>query len=97
LSRYARKVDGNQSEIVRVLTVSGAMVQSMASIGRGCPDLLVGFRGKWVVMEVKDGSKSPSSQKLREAQVTWMLAAQHHDLPAVVVTDVDGALRAIGL
>jgi len=95
LSKFARKVDANQAEIVAALVSAGAMVQSMASVGRGCPDLLVGHNGRWVVMEVKDGTLPASARQLREAQRVWMLTAETHGLPAVVVTDVVSALAAI--
>ena len=35
----------------------GCFVQSLASIGKGCPDLLVGKAGSWLVLEVKDGGQ----------------------------------------
>jgi hypothetical protein len=40
-----RKVDATQSAIVKALRKRGAFVQSMASIGKGCVDLLVSFPG----------------------------------------------------
>ncbi|HJP47915.1 hypothetical protein [Acinetobacter venetianus] len=43
--RRAAKIDANQTEIVKALRKFGASVQSLASTGKGCPDLLVGFRG----------------------------------------------------
>ena len=67
----AKKVDLNQMEIVATLRKIGATVQSLASVGNGCPDLLVGFRGINYLMEVKDGDKVPSAQKLTSDQVKW--------------------------
>ena len=67
----AKKVDLNQMEIVATLRKIGATVQSLASVGNGCPDLLVGFRGINYLMEVKDGDKAPSAQKLTPDQVKW--------------------------
>jgi hypothetical protein len=48
-----KKVDSNQKEIVEALRKAGASVQSLASIGKGCPDLLVAFRGENFLLEVK--------------------------------------------
>ena len=46
-----------------------------ATVGDGCPDLLVGASGINVLLEVKDGSLSPSRRKLTDAEArffdTW--------------------------
>jgi hypothetical protein len=49
----------------------GASVQSLASVGRGCPDLLVGFKGRNLLLEVKDGRKPPSARELTDDQKKW--------------------------
>lgn len=49
-----KKIDDNQTRIVEALRRIGASVLSLASIGRGCPDLLVGLRGVNHLLEVKD-------------------------------------------
>ena len=69
--RRAAKVDANQTEIVKALRQVGASVQSLASTGKGCPDLLVGFRGVNWLLEIKDGRKVRSARKLTEDQVVW--------------------------
>lgn len=52
------KVDNKQKEIVEALKQVGASVQSLASVGNGCPDLLVGWHGRNILLEVKDGPKA---------------------------------------
>ena len=42
----------------------GASVVSLAQLGNGVPDLLVGYRQHIYLIEVKDGDKSPSKQQL---------------------------------
>ena len=42
--KYA-KIDDNQPEIVKALREIGCSVQSLASVGGGCADLLVGYQG----------------------------------------------------
>lgn len=67
----AAKIDANQNEIVKALRQIGCSVQSLASVGKGVPDLLVGFRGVNFLIEVKDGSKPKSAQKLTADQIEW--------------------------
>ncbi len=51
--RRAAKIDRNHVEIVAALRGVGASVQDLAAVGKGCPDLLVGYRGQNYVIEVK--------------------------------------------
>jgi hypothetical protein len=69
--RRAAKVDRNQAEIVKAFRDCGMTVQVLSAVGKGCPDTLVGFRGINVLVEIKDGEKPPSEQKLTQDQVTW--------------------------
>jgi Holliday junction resolvase len=47
------RVDAVQSEIVKKLQSAGYSVLSLSSVGRGCPDLLVGRDGHNYLLEVK--------------------------------------------
>ena len=69
--RRAAKIDANQTEIVKALRQVGASVQSLASTGKGCPDLLIGFRGVNWLLEIKDGQKVKSARKLTPDQIEW--------------------------
>ncbi|VXB24233.1 conserved hypothetical protein [Burkholderia sp. 8Y] len=69
--RRAARVDANQPEIVAALRKVGASVTPIHAVGQGCPDLLVGFRGRTLVLEVKDGSKPPSARKLTDDEAVW--------------------------
>lgn len=72
MMRRAAKVDRNQAEIVQALRKAGATVQSLAAIGKGCPDLLVGHNGRNLLLEVKDGDLSPSRRKLTADEREWV-------------------------
>lgn len=65
------KVDANQAAVVAAIRSLGASVQSLASVGSGCPDLLCAIAGMCFLVEVKDGSKIPSAQKLTPDQIVW--------------------------
>lgn len=56
--RTRARVDSNQSEIILALRQAGRSVQPLHTVGKGCPDLLVGFGGKNFLLEVKDNAKS---------------------------------------
>ena len=90
--RRSAKVDSNQSEIVAALRKAGAHVQSLAQIGKGCPDLLVSHRNKWYLIEVKDSAKPPSKRVLTLEQVRWHREAQG---PVWVVTTAEEAIMCL--
>jgi hypothetical protein len=60
-------------------------------VGFGCPDLLVAYGGKTVLMEIKRDKKA----KLTDDQVKWHAAWKGG--PLAIVTDVEGALRVLGV
>lgn len=86
--RRRGKVDINQAAIVEALRGLGCSVQSLAGVGQGVPDLLVGRAGENYLLEVK-GKRG----KLRGSQREWLGAWRGQ---AVVVRNVGEALRAVG-
>lgn len=72
--RFAAKVDANHAAIIAALRKVGATVQSLAAIGDGCPDALVGHRGKTYLFEFKNGANSPSRKKTTPDQDKWHAA-----------------------
>ena len=69
--RTNAKIDRNQPEIVLALRALGCTVTSLAAVGGGVPDLLVGYRGVNILIEVKDGDAIPSKRKLTTDQVDY--------------------------
>jgi len=69
--RHRAKIDDNQPAIVKALKQIGCNVQSLAACGNGVPDLLVGYRGYNLLLEVKDGAKSASRRELTDDQRVW--------------------------
>jgi hypothetical protein len=88
--RRAAKIDANQTQIVEALRTAGATVQSLAAVGQGVPDLLVGYCGKTILMEVKDGRKPPSERRLTPDQLKW-----HGDWNGGWLSVVDGVEAAL--
>ena len=68
MMRWAAKTDANQHAIVKALRARGARVHSLHRVGQGCPDLLVGFQGHNLLMEVKteDGVLTDSEARCHE-------------------------------
>lgn len=91
--RRAAKVDGNQAEIVAALRKVGATVQPLHAVGAGCPDLLIGYRGRNWLIEVKDCSASNTDRKLRPAQVEWHGGWKGH---VATAETIGAALAVIG-
>lgn len=60
----AARTDSNQVAIVSALRKLGATVLHLHTIGKGCPDIIVGHQGINVLMEIKDSAKPPSARKL---------------------------------
>lgn len=89
------KIDGNQDQVVSALRAAGATVQSLAAVGDGVPDLLVGYRGHTMLFEVKDGRKPPSQRKMTPEQQKWHAAWNGGTL--CIVDGPEAALRAIGV
>ncbi len=91
----AAKIDANQDQIVTALRAAGATVQSLAGVGKGVPDLLVGYKGQTLLLEIKDGFKPPSARLLTEDQIRWHGSWKGGAL--AVVDSPDAALRMIGV
>jgi len=82
-----KRVDANQPEIVAALRQIGATVQHLHEVGAGCPDILVGFRGHNLLMEIKT-----RKGKLNQRERCW-----HDDWRGQVATvhSIDDALHII--
>jgi hypothetical protein len=90
--RHAARVDANQAEIVAALRQAGASVWII-----GLPlDILCGYAGKTILLEVKTvtGKRNPKPARHTELQKSFMV--DWRGGPVSTVTDVRGALTAIG-
>lgn len=63
------KIDANQKEIVEQLRqIPGVSVKSTSSLGDGFVDLVIGYKARNYLIELKDENKPPSGKKLTEAE-----------------------------
>lgn len=70
--RRAARIDENQPEIVLALRKAGARVTPLHQVGGGVSDLLVSWRQRWLVLEIKNPTKPRCDQELTEDQVAWI-------------------------
>ena len=88
------KLDGNHSSLVAGLRKAGCTVQSLASIGNGCPDIVVGCHGINYLFEIKDPANPPSKRRLTDDERYWHVYWKGQ---AQVVTTLDQAMEIMGL
>jgi Holliday junction resolvase len=88
--RKRGRVDNNQADIVRWLRKAGCTVAITSGMGDGFPDLVVGYRWRTRLIEIK----SPGG-KLTPAQVTF-IHTWTGEAPAVVTT-AEEALMHMGV
>jgi Holliday junction resolvase len=86
---YAKRVDLNHQEIVKKFRELGASVFDASGIGRGFPDILVGYNGNTALVEIKSGEK----KKFTEAQLKFM--SEWKGSSVTRINDVEGAERLI--
>ena len=48
-----KKTDANQKQIISDLKKIGVSVLNLSKVGNGCPDLLIGWQGKNILIEIK--------------------------------------------
>ncbi|MDX2014193.1 MAG: hypothetical protein SFW67_28600 [Myxococcaceae bacterium] len=85
MARRGAKVDGNQSLIVAELRALGFRVQSIAKVGAGAPDLVVGHGGRNWLFEVKQlGEKLNKNEERWHQNWTGQVAVIHNSKEAVL-------------
>lgn len=90
----AARTDANQKEIVEAIRKTGASVHITSGVADGFPDLVVGFRGRNFLFEVKDPSKPLSQRRLTQDQIIF------HKLwygQVCIVHTAEDALKEMGL
>lgn len=69
-----KRTDRNHAEIIKALRkIQNISVFSTHEIGKGFPDIVVGYKGINYLIEIKDGNKSPSARKLTDHELEFHL------------------------
>ena len=90
--RRASRVDANQATIVNYVRALGGDVLLLHAVGGGCPDVLIHYRGKYHLCEIKDGSKPPSERRLNPVQVAFHAKWRG---PILVITSIEDVATMI--
>jgi hypothetical protein len=89
MTHYKKRVDENQKTLVHTFIAMGASVLNLSTVGRGCPDLLIGYRGKSVLVEIKSDSKATFTEPQVKFMQEWRGGAVSR------IDSVDAAIRLI--
>ncbi len=69
-----KRTDRNHAEIINALRkIPNLSVFSTHEVGKGFPDIVVGYKGVNYLIEIKDGKKSPSARKLTDSEIEFHL------------------------
>ena len=94
--KYAKKRDGNERAVISALVAMGCTVSQLGD--PGIPDLLVGYLGQTILLEVKDPSQGSGANKRRASggagvrtmsQVKWWGQPWNGGVRAIVSTPED--------
>jgi hypothetical protein len=92
--RRAARVDANHKDIADAFRKMGCSFLSLAPLGKGAPDAAIGYGGLTVLVEIKDGAKPKSAQKLTPDQKafwdTWKGGVR-------LVNGMDAAIETVEL
>jgi hypothetical protein len=69
--RRRARVDANHASIVKALRSCGWVVVDTSRLGSGFPDLVAARGGRLELIEIKDGAKPLSAQKLTDAEARF--------------------------
>lgn len=89
MTYYKKRVDENQKSIIHTFIALGASVLNLSTVGRGCPDLLIGYHGNTVLVEVKSSEKASFTDPQIKFMQEWRGGAVSR------IDSVDGAIRLI--
>jgi hypothetical protein len=90
--RVRARKDSNHKEIVDALIKMHVSVLDTSQLGNGAPDIVIGFKGKSILVEIKDGNKPPSARKLTDDEAIFQSSWKGE---YVVIKSVEEALALL--
>lgn len=95
--RRRARTDANHTDIVQAFRRLGCTVLDLSRLGSGCPDALVGIRGRNYLVEIKDGSKPPSARKLTPDEEEFFREWRGFVMIVESLDDVERMVRAFSM
>lgn len=92
--RTVAKVDKNQPEIVKALRKLGAAILPTHQL-KNAFDILVGFRGKLFMVEIKDGTLPPSKKRLTPGEQKCKQDFESVGVKYHIIYSIDDAIKMI--
>ena len=89
MTYYKKRVDENQKSLIHTFICLGASVLNLSTVGRGCPDLLIGYKGKTVLVEIKSSAKASFTDPQVKFMQEWRGGAVSR------IDSVDAVIRLI--
>ena len=67
-----KKTDSNHKELMDMIRkIPNTSVFSTHTLGKGFPDIVIGYKGMNYLVEIKDGNKPKSAQKLTVDEIKF--------------------------
>jgi len=85
----AKRTDSNHKEIVQALRAAGVSVMDTSAVGRGFPDLVIGWNGQNYLAEIKTAKGKPN-----DLQVNFFTTWQGQ---AILIREVTDIFNFLGL
>ncbi len=96
MRKRTNKVDANQNELVELWRGFGAVAIPVSGDPEVGFDVILAFRGKISLVEVKDGNKPPSKQKLTPGELKRKEELESVECKLDIVTTPEEAVALLG-
>lgn len=90
-----KRTDANHKEIIVGLRKYPVLsVFSTHMVGKGFPDIVIGYKGINYLVEIKDGAKSKSRKKLTEDEIKFHSSWNGQ---IIIAENIDDVLRLLNI
>ncbi len=70
--RWDAQTDKNHSSLLKLIrTIPKVTICDLSGTGGGCPDVMLGYMGQNILIEIKRPDVAPSASKLNDKQEEW--------------------------
>ena len=91
-----KRTDSNHKEIIDCCRkIPSISVFSTHMVGKGFPDIVIGYKGLNYLVEIKDGKKSKSQKKLTDDEISFHELWKGQIIVAENINDIMRMLKII--